>query len=49
MSLLDRRGFLATTAAGLASLATARGMAEPADEDPPRVRARMGSYFCPGP
>ena len=39
MSLLDRRGFLATTAAGLASLSTARGMAEPADEDPLRVRA----------
>ena len=39
MSLLDRRSFLRTTAAGLASLPTARGMAAPPAEDPLGVRA----------
>ena len=39
MSLLDRRSFLRTTAAGLASLPTARGMAATPAEDPLGVRA----------
>ena len=39
MSLLDRRSFLRTTAAGLASLPTVRGMAAPPAEDPLGVRA----------
>ncbi len=39
MSVMDRRSFLATTAAGLASLKTARGMTQTADEDPLGVRA----------
>ncbi len=42
MSLLDRRSFLTTTAAGLASLKTARGLTQPADEeDPLGVRAEF--------
>ena len=42
MSILDRRSFLTTTAAGLASLKTARGMTQPADEeDPLGVRAEF--------
>ena len=42
MSLLNRRSFLTTTAAGLSALPTARGMtlpSEPAKEDPLGVRA----------
>ena len=39
MSVLDRRSFLTTTAAGLASLKTVRGMTQPSDEDPFGVRA----------
>ena len=44
MSLLNRRSFLTTTAAGLSALPTARGMtlpSEPAKEDPLGVRAEF--------
>ena len=39
MTELDRRGFLATTAGGLASLTTARSVTAQANEDPLGVRA----------
>ena len=39
MSLVDRRSFLTTTAAGLATLPPSRGMTLPAEEDPLGVRA----------